>query len=125
MADLLERFKAAEDQTKERVYVVCENRRALKVLAAWSPAVVRIAGKVPTSGDDNTVWERLWQAATVSYDDLATMTTLSAEVAKEEVARLRMLRLVYPDGTVHKWAMDAVRRKLFEALGVKPKKAKD
>lgn len=121
ITEALARFIALEDATKERVYVVCENRRALKVLAAWSSTVVHLRNaprKLPE--DDNAAWEKLWQAATVSYDNLATMTALSEEAVKEEIDRLRLLRLVYPDGTINKWAKDAVTRKLFEAIGVKP-----
>ena len=114
--DLLSKFKAGEDATRERAYVICEDHRALKILSAWSSDVVSQSAKAPTV----ETWDDLWTGYAIDYAKIVIMSSLELKTVQNEVERLRLLRLIYPDGTIHKWARDVIRRKLFAKLGIKP-----
>ena len=124
----LANFKKAEDETRERVYVICEDPRALKVLAVWSETAIHYTGKSATRNRKPAItdsWEQVWDDVEIDHGKLVTMTGLDDKVVRSEVERLRLLRLIYPDGTMHKAARDVLRHKIASKLGVKKKAGTD
>lgn len=108
----IERWRAAE--TAETAAIVLQDADLQRVLAAW-PMVARTL----PSGVSGDTWESLW--AGVEYDEreLLEMTGLQLGRAVTAWRRARALRLVYPDGSLHKFGRMVLQKKLKEGLGGK------
>jgi hypothetical protein len=113
--EMLASFKASEEP--ENIVAILEDDELQNGMIAWKSVEIRYkAASDCTLKDPVAQWNWLW--AQVSYD--ATIFGVVAGSKAQDVGRLitRLigLRLIYPDGTVHRLARQYLQSKIMSKL---------
>ena len=105
-------YRAAE--INETALVVIQDRDLQRILSVW-PLVARRVVAQPldvTLGD----WPGLWACVEVDEAGLDAVAGLPVGRSKIAFNRARSLRLIYPDGTLHRYGKMAVQKLIKDAL---------
>lgn len=108
----IERWRASEKA--ETAAIVLADDDLQRVLAAWPMADRKTPAEV--SGES---WADLWREVVVDEPQLLEMTGLQTGRALQAWRRAVALRLVYPDGSLHRYGEMVLRKKLKDSLGGK------
>lgn len=108
--DLLHQFKA--QPRREAVLQLLLDMPLLRYTGLWHPTLVRRVHDW-TMGED---WNDLWECVTVDYKALGDLMDEPEGRARHQVARLRQMQLIYPDGTVPELATKAITKFMVDRL---------
>lgn len=100
---ILQEFKDAEEP--ENIVPLIENSDLRNGIVAWKSTVIKYAELEPCKmKDEASKWNWLWSR--VSYDPkhFGVVAGVKAAQAETLLQRLIGLRLIYPDGTINKYA---------------------
>jgi len=108
-------FKEADRSTPEIAVPIVGDAEAQVVLVAWEKVAPRWTpphGKPPDR--DSARWDWLWRGiGDAAYeaigDDLSTATGLPRSTCWRRFLSLRLMRLVFPDGSISHWGRQIVR----------------
>jgi len=75
--------------------------------------------------DAKRQWRWLWENTKFDMKQYAIVANVNAYDAPKHHERLKSLRLIYPDGTVHSIAVATMFKKVFEMIPKEAIKAKD
>lgn len=111
LQSVVEAWRAREE--KETAAIVLTDRDLQRVLAAWpmAPRATLVADLPSDAG-----WPALWQAVQIDLPALYDMTGLPSGRAVVAWRRAVALRLVYPDGTIHRVARIVLQKLLQDAI---------
>jgi hypothetical protein len=115
---LLELFRMQEQP--EQVLCLRGNEGVQQLLVAWPMARLR---RVPPSHDQPVSetaaeqWDWLWSHREPDRPDLAMKLGLSLSGLEPVLAMARGNRLIYPDGSVHHYALQYLRAQIAKELG--------
>lgn len=113
--EILKEFKANE--TPESIYPLTQNPALVTVMLAWR--TVHVSRRSTASDPPQDIpsrWTWLWDHARYEESDLGAAIGDSPGVARRLLDQLRAHRLVYPDGTVHKFGEQYARTLIMERL---------
>ncbi len=100
-------------EREDAVVLVMNDLDALKVMEAWiikhPPLTDRPLKK---NEDPQDALAALWEQVIPDFIEISRIAKLPMNTAVEIFARLRVSRLIYPDGTAHKNAFDALKGEL-------------
>jgi len=88
------------------------------VLAAW-PRAIKLAKELKgeaDTGDADALWDLGWGNSSIDLDKLVTMTGFDKKTVEEIVTRLKLLRLVYPNGDLTDVAAGLIRAEVIARL---------
>lgn len=116
MQDELERFKAAE--SVDATVLIIDDPAAQRVIVAWQFCSVEILEMDADLKDLSEVdrWDALWKAVRFDRDKLAARSGLARVVADQRFEMVRAARLIYPDGTVNRLALQVIKAQAVEGL---------
>jgi len=119
MQDEIERFRSSESM--EASFVIANDLVAKKVVAAWQYVPIRTVRDVPDLGglSEAERWDALWACIKFDLNDLAARAGISRIVLNQKFEMVRSARLIFPDGTIGKWARDHLRVDVTESLTAK------
>ena len=108
----LDTFK--NEEKAESTLVLAEDKKLTRLLLAWQRTNVvqkRRPPKAPEADNTNGRWDWLWSCVTFSTDDIASVAGLEPRQIVSGLAILRGNRLIYPDGTISRFAAQFLRVK--------------
>jgi hypothetical protein len=116
LAKLLEPF----DVDSHAIVVLIDDRDAAKVAAVWPhlPTTWKAPRKAMPD-DERQRWSWLWSGCSFSMQQLAEMAGMDAPITERKLRMLQGARLIRPDGTTAKIALDAAKKLAANALKVK------
>lgn len=109
--DRLEDFRYIEQ--KDGVLQLLLDRPLLRYAGLWCPQVVTRVSDWP---EDHS-WEALWKCVKVDHKALSDLADEPEGRAAFQIARLRTLKLIYPDGTRARMANKAIGVFMVRELG--------
>ncbi len=110
------------EEKAEVVLLLAQDKPLVRLLLAWEKIPVRRRRRfsdVPDGVSDHRNWEWLWENVSFSMEDLATVSGTSSELAEKNLAVLQGNRLIYPDGTLNKYAAQYLKTKVLGLFRVK------
>ena len=121
---ILDEFKAAD--AVESVELIMSDVNAKRILAAWPFMGEMLAEDGRHHDTDDGRWRKIWKILPDADDVLIGNLSRSSGVAPEDCRKkLQMLystRMIYPDGTISRYAGMALRRGVMQRLGIKDQK---
>lgn len=106
-----EAWRGREDQAAAAI--VLQDKDLQRIIAVWPVAPIEPRQAcAPDAG-----WVDLWAAVAVDERALCELTGLSTGRALVAYRRACGLRLIYPDGTVHRVAQLVLKKLLHDAMG--------
>jgi len=115
---LLQPFKEQDDPA--RVFVLLDDPELCRFLVAFSTAQVSFPSLVDKAGvpeDDSPLWLWLWEQSEIDYDEICAASGLTPPSVSVRLHQARTLRLIYPDGTVSKAALQFLRVHVGAEIG--------
>ena len=114
---LLQRFKNIEDAHPERVHPLITDEALRNLVVAWETTPVTFKdpkGNAPE--DENSQWQWLWGLCDYDRDYLAYCVKTQETKLGRLVDRAKAFRLIYPDGTANKIAIQFVRNEIAKTM---------
>ncbi len=109
--DRVEDFRFVEQH--EGVLQLLMDRPLLRYAGLWCPQVVTRIDEWP----ENDSWEALWACVRVDHKALADLADEPEGRAAFQITRLRLMKLIYPDGTRARMANLAIKKFMARELG--------
>jgi hypothetical protein len=103
MSDPLAEYR--QQAGPESAIPLMDDRDARVVAAAWGR--IPVTWVPPATGPERPPrdqWVTFWQSCRFSMSDLARASGLSERITTDKFEMLRSLWLIYPDGTLSRWA---------------------
>lgn len=126
LQELLALFREQEPRRMHTITVMINNDDLKTIASAWTSIHVRWKAhpsKQPDASDEGALWEWLWKGVDYSEVDLGIAAAIARARVSVLVKTLILNRLIYPDGTIARPAMNVlggeVNRFAVKA-GVKP-----
>lgn len=121
--EVLGEFKNGEEP--EDIAPMLEDATLRNGLVAWKSVVTRVkpeskAGCEAKSPQERWAW--LWDCTDFDLGGFACVAGVKAQDAMDLFKRLRGLKLIYPDGTIHKLAKDYLQALIMGKLSKAIKK---
>lgn len=110
----IDRFRDVE--TKETAAIVLQDKDLQRLLAAWPQVQWTAVEPPPWTWSGPVDWAELWKGVRIDEAGLLDMTGLQTGRARVALRRAISLRLIYPDGTVHKVGRLVLQKLLKDAL---------
>lgn len=122
LGELISDFKKAE--TAENIVPLVDSEELRNGLVAWKSVVVRFKESEgePPKGSEAGRWEWMWGQVDFELSLFAVVAGVQNQHAQRLFARLKGLRLIYPDGTIHDLAAKYLQSIIMAKLP-KPKKS--
>ena len=120
--EVLSEFKRAE--SPESIFPLLEDTSLCNALMAWKS--VRVTYKTPHDCEEDIEllkWEWLWSQVEVDQGDFGVVAGCKGQVAPGMIARLRGLRLIYPDGSINNFAKQYLSSLIMQKIQGKKKPA--
>jgi len=117
--DICQYFK--NTSTPEKVVALMGNKELIAAILAWKSVVIKRKDnddKCVFSGD-NERWNWLWEMIDWDRQKYMLVSGLRVQDVGTEFERLKGLKLIYPDGTIDKFATQYLNSIIMRAL--KPK----
>jgi hypothetical protein len=124
IAEHLAAFKASEEEYVHRGVVVAGDRDAQIVLSTWTTLPLeRVKPKGTPPSDERELWDWLWTSVRINWSLFSDRTGMNTARLQKMFEPLKANRLVYPDGTVPKYALGILESEVLKALKGSQKKA--
>jgi hypothetical protein len=120
--EVLAEFKRAE--APESIFPLLEDTPLCNALMAWKS--VRVAYKTPHDCEETTdllKWEWLWSQVEWDLGDFGIVAGCKGQDAPGMIARLRGLRLIYPDGSINNFSKQYLSSLIMQKIQGKKKPA--
>lgn len=128
--ELLGYFKSREQP--EDITPLLDDRELQNALVSWPKVRVGIKKEAAAgcnSVDEHYQWKWLWDNTNIDLAAFGVMSGTKAQNSFDCFSRMKNLRLIYPDGSIHKLAKDylqsVILAKLHAATRVKRGVKKD
>jgi hypothetical protein len=114
---LIQRFKNVEDAHPERIHPLITDEALRNLVVAWETAPVTFTDPTKAAPvDENSQWQWLWECAEYDRDYLAYCAKTQATKLGRLLDRAKAFRLIYPDGTSNKAAIQFVRNEIAKTM---------
>ena len=100
-----------QQEVKESALLVIQDRDIQRVLTVWPMVGRQVVGMVAARA-----WSDLWACVEVDEVGLVQMAGLPSGRALAGFARAKAMRLIYPDGTLHKLGQAALQKLIKDAM---------
>lgn len=108
-------FKNAS--TPERVVSLIGNKKLISALLAWKSVIIkRTSNNICDLSDDNERWNWLWEQINWDRDAYLKVTGLKLQEISSYFEQLKGLKLIYPDGTIDKFAIQYLNSIIMNML---------
>jgi len=135
-SELLAKFKKDEEATSENMIFLVDDKEKCKAAIAWSKTKVIMVDETDEKeekklddGDQNAEWRYLWSFCRYDQTQYVNMSGLSHSEATRHLNHLKILKLIYPDGTVNLLARTIIggliRQAISKVTGQRMKKHED
>ena len=116
----LELFKNCEKA--EVVLLVAKNYELIKMLVAWRHIrLKRKATMTPLSGEsEQEIWDWLWDNVEYEENDMVLRSGAGEHSVKRRLPVLIGNRLIYPDGTINRFAERYLRERVLSLFQGSP-----
>ena len=114
---ILQRFKNVEDAHPERVHPLITDEALRNLVVAWVTTPITFTnptGKTPE--DENSQWQWLWELCDYDRDYLAYCVKTQETKLGRLLDRAKAFRLIYPDGSANKIAIQFVRNEIAKTM---------
>jgi len=121
--DIIEKFK--ENESAENIVPLVESEELRNGLVAWKSVVVTRKGENNTCDDDLSeaeMWQFIWEDVDFGLSSFGVVAGVQNQHVQRLFNRLKGLRLIYPDGSIHKIAAQYLQSLILAKLP-KPKKS--
>lgn len=104
LGEVLKQFK--ENETAESIVPLVESEELRNAVVAWKSVVVSFKEPkdCPPDISEAERWAWMWDQADFDLNSFATVAGCQPQHVGRVFARLRGLRLIYPDGTINNFA---------------------
>jgi len=122
-AEVLAEFRKAE--APENIIPLLEDEQLRNALVAWKSVHIHYSrASSCEETDDASRWEWLWNVVEFDSVMFGVVAGCKVQEASSLFLRLKGLRLIYPDGTIHGHAKSFLSMMIMERLnrGKRPKK---
>ena len=114
--NILNNFKSDQSDIENLIFVIGgKDLTICKALVAWK----NTKSKLDFSKSDESIsdgWEYMWQFCFYDRDQFAILCGITAKEGDELFNRIKMLKLIYPDGTVNDTANGVIKSILKQAI---------
>ena len=122
---LLRQFKDADKENPNCIGNVADDDAAIKLVNTWSVfptdwVAARCRGEAPA--DPKQLWEWLWRGVRADVGLLALRSGLDPRVAASKYHVVRQHRIIFPDGTISKWAVQLQRSRIVTTIKAQQEK---
>ena len=128
--ETIESFRAREEEWVENVAPLIESGTLRDGLVAWKSVTIAIKSDGQCQSEaENEMWDWLWEQVQYDQSVFQAVSGVKMQDVGGLLVRLRGLRLIYPDGTINKFARDFLQAQILAKLTGKrpvgrPKKEK-
>lgn len=113
--EVLSSFKLAENAIS--IAPLIDDKELICGLAAWqSVSILHKEVKTCEETDPFKKWLWLWNQIELDLDTFATVANVNCQEAEPLFTRLKGLRLIYPDGTIHNLAKQFIQALVLSKL---------
>jgi len=122
--EVLAKFKASEDA--ESIVPLVDDDELRRGIVAWKSVVIKYkqAGDCEKN-DEASQWNWMWEYVEYDQERFGTVAGVRGQDVGKLLARLTGLRLIYPDGSIHKLARQYLQTLIWAKLRqVQPKDKK-
>jgi len=115
--EILKQFKEGADA--ENIVPLVEDESLRSGVVAWKSVVVKHIGEAGAecqAKDLPTQWNWLWEQVSFDIPTFGVVAGCRAQDATTLFTRLRGLRLIYPDGTIHEYATQYLQAMILSKL---------
>lgn len=103
LGEVLKFFK--ENESPENIVPLVEDAELRNGVVAWKSVVVKYKDNEPcTANSEAEQWNWMWSKVDFDLKTYATVAGIQPQYAGNLFQRLKGLRLIYPDGTIHNLA---------------------
>jgi hypothetical protein len=121
--EILKHFKEVE--APENIVPLVEGEELRNGVVAWKSVVVSYSDNEPCEVEDEAAqWEWLWSKVKFDLRSFAVVAGVPPQNGGNLYQRLKGLRLIYPDGTIHNFAAKYLQAIIMAKLP-KPKPQKN
>ena len=122
LGEVLQRFK--DDESAENIVPLVDDEELRNGVVAWKSVVIQYSdNNPPCEGDsDAEQWEWMWSKVRFDLSSFAVVAGVPAQDAAKLFNRLKGLRLIYPDGTIHTFAAQYLQAVIMAKLPKASKK---
>jgi hypothetical protein len=118
--DVLQIFK--DDEAAENIIPLIENAELRQSLVAWKSVQIKRKHDEECNADnDYDRWEWLWSAVEMNLSNWGIVAGIKPQDINPTIIRLKSLRLIYPDGTIHTLAKQYMQGLIMAKLPKRPK----
>ena len=110
-------FKERDMQSPEAVHVLLRDAIVRNLVVAWTRIPVSFKlprGKPPD--DERLRWDWLWKGCSFDRERLASCLCLDRSKCHRLMDRAILFRMIYPDGTASRNAIDLIRQEIRKAI---------
>lgn len=123
LGEVLQQFK--NNEAAENIVPLVDDEELRNGIVAWKSVVIQYSDSDPCEDGKSQAQQWEWMWSKVKFDEraFAIVAGVPAQDAGKLFQRLKGLRLIYPDGTVHALAAQYLQSIIMSKLP-KPKKQK-
>lgn len=115
LGEVLERFKQKE--SAENIVPLVNNDELTNGIVAWKSVVITYSDNEECSATTEAEqWEWMWSKVEFNCTQFAVVAGVPAQDANKLFTRLKGLRLIYPDGTIHTLAAQYLQAVIMAKL---------
>jgi hypothetical protein len=114
---LVQRFKNLEEAHPERIHPLITDEALRNLVVAWETAPITFSepkGALPE--DENSQWQWLWSQVQYDRDYLAYCVKIQSGKLGGLIDRAKAFRLIYPDGSANKNAIQFIRNEIAKTM---------
>ena len=105
--DILNLFKAKEEEETECIVPLIDSIELRHGISAWKSVKISKTSEEDCDEEDQLImWEWIWEQVEFDINGFATVAGVKVYEASSLIARLKGLRLIYPDGSINKVAQE-------------------
>lgn len=121
IGELIAHFKKQEQNNVENIAPLTEDTQLRNGLVAWKAIGVtyKEAGAVCEATDEVEQWNWLWEQVTYDQSKFGIVAGLRTQDIGSVIARLKGLRLIYPDGSINGMARQFLQSQIMAKLAGK------
>lgn len=118
--ELVDKFKSSEGDIAENLIMIMDDSSLRGGLLAWQSMIIDCPDyECAENKDIKEEWDWLWLNIKIDYKKFACIANIKEYEAINLINRLKALRLIYPDGTINKYARAYMRKIVTDKLPVK------
>ena len=118
--EILAGFKSRAQNEPENIAPLIDDQTLMNGLIAWKSVVIRFKDQkdCPCKADSEQ-WEWLWQNIDYDVNVFGTVAGIRPQDVMQLLARLKGLRLIYPDGTINSLACQYLQAIILQKIKIK------